>query len=87
MGTTKETIGVQRRTVSLYDLTSSDNRGSIISQPLLRGSNYEEWEKNLRLTLVARKKFGFLDGTISQPRHDSPDLENGGSTMLWSSHG
>lgn len=71
-----EIIGVKRRTISPYDLTSSDNPGSIISQPLLRGSNYDEWATNLRLALVARKKFGFVDGSIQQPRQDSPDLED-----------
>lgn len=76
VGTTKETIEVKRRTISPYDLTSSDNPGSIISQPLLRGSNYDEWATNLRLALVARKKFGFVDGTIPQPKQDSTDLED-----------
>lgn len=65
---TKETTGVRRRTISPYDLSSSDNPGSVISQPLLKGSNYDEWAMNLRLALVARKKFGFVDGTIPQPK-------------------
>lgn len=60
---TKETTGVQRRTISPYDLTASDNPGSLISQPLLRGPNYDEWATNLRVALVARKKFGFVDGS------------------------
>lgn len=75
-GEVKETSGVQRRTISPYDLSSSDNPRSVISQPLLRGLNYDEWANNLRLALVSRKKFGFVDGTIPQPRQNSPDLED-----------
>ena len=41
-GEVKETSGVQWRTNSPYDLSSSDNMGSVISQPLLRGLNYDE---------------------------------------------
>lgn len=75
-GNSKEMAVVQRRTISPYDLTSSDNPGSLISQPLLRGPNYDEWATNLRLALLARKKFGFVDGSIPEPSQDSPDLED-----------
>ena len=30
------------KTISPYDLSSNDNPGAIISQPLLNGSNYDE---------------------------------------------
>lgn len=56
-----------RRTISPYDLTSSDNPGTIISKPALRGSNYDEWSSSIRLALKARKKFGFADGSILEP--------------------
>ncbi|CAA7040888.1 unnamed protein product [Microthlaspi erraticum] len=69
-------VVIQRRTISPYDLTSSDNPGSLISQPLLRGSNYDEWATNIRLALSARKKFGFVDGSIPKPTEDSGDLED-----------
>lgn len=59
-----------RRKISPYDLTSSDNPGTLISKPSLRGSNYDEWSTNLRLALKARKNFGFADGTIPQPNED-----------------
>lgn len=65
-----------RRTISPYDLTSSDNPGAIISQPLLNGQNYDEWAINLRVALSCRKKFGFIDGTIPKPTDDSSDLED-----------
>ena len=69
-------VEVRRRTISPYDLSSSDNPGSVISQPLLKGPNYNEWSTNLRMALKARKKFGFVDGSIPQPGSDSPDLDD-----------
>ena len=65
-----------RRRISPYDLTSSDNPGTLISKPSLRGSNYDEWSTNLRLALKARNKFGFADGTIPQPNEESEDYED-----------
>lgn len=70
--TTKST----RRTISPYVLTANDNPGAVISQPPLNGRNYDEWAQNLRVALSARKKFGFIDGTIPKPSADSPDLED-----------
>ncbi|XP_019099751.1 PREDICTED: uncharacterized protein LOC109132539 [Camelina sativa] len=67
---------IQRRTISPYDLTSNDNPGSIISRPLLRGDNYEEWAINLETALYSRKKFGFLDGSIKAPTEGSPDYDD-----------
>ncbi|KAL0900696.1 hypothetical protein Bca101_084657 [Brassica carinata] len=66
----------KRKTISPYDLTSGDNPGAIISQPLLNGLNYDEWTINLRMSLSSRKKFGFIDGTIPKSSADSPNLED-----------
>lgn len=72
----KQRVESQRRTISPYDLSSNDNPGSVISQPLLNKTNYNEWAGNLRMALKVRKKFGFVDGTISQPSEDSDDFED-----------
>ena len=64
------------KTISPYDLSSNDNPGAVISQPLLNGLNYDEWAINLRMALSSRKKFGFLDGSIPKPAADSPYLED-----------
>ncbi|XP_024009363.1 uncharacterized protein LOC112084459 [Eutrema salsugineum] len=66
----------QYKTISPFDLTSGDNPGAVISQPLLNGLNYEEWARNLRMALSSRKKFGFLDGSIQKPKDDDPKLED-----------
>ena len=65
-----------RRTISPYDLSSSDNPGTLISKPLLCGPKYDEWATNLKLALKARKKFGFADGSIPQPVETSVDYED-----------
>lgn len=67
---------VIRKTISPYDITSNDNPGSLITQVQLKGENYDEWARSLRTTLRARKKFGFVDGSISKPDEESSDLED-----------
>ncbi|CAL9226810.1 unnamed protein product, partial [Arabidopsis halleri] len=72
----KHKFNSNNKTISPYDLTSNDNPGAVISQPLLTGLNYDEWALNFRMALSSRKKFGFLDGSISKPVADAPELED-----------
>ena len=76
-GTTREaeTI-IMRKTISPYDITSNDNPGSLLTHVQLKGENYDEWARALRTALRARKKFGFVDGSIKRPDEGSPDLED-----------
>jgi hypothetical protein len=67
---------VIRKTISPYDITSNDNPGSLITHVQLKGENYDEWSRSLRTALRARKKFGFVDGTIGRPDEGSSDLED-----------
>jgi len=57
-------------------LTAADNPGVVISHPLLQGTNYDEWACGMKTSLLTRKKFGFLDGSIARPAEGSPDLED-----------
>lgn len=66
----------QRRTIDPYDLTPNDNHGCIISQVVLKGNNYDEWADEITMALCARKKFGFVDGSIPEPGKDSTDLDD-----------
>jgi len=63
-------------TISPYDITSRGNPGLSIAQVQLRGENYDEWARSFRTALRARKKFGFVDGTIKRPDEKSKDLED-----------
>lgn len=71
-----ETPEVVKKRPSPYDLNSSDNPGSIITQVQLRGENYEEWAKAVRTSLRARRKWGFVDGAVKKPNEDSPEMED-----------
>nr|GMD79582.1 retrovirus-related Pol polyprotein from transposon TNT 1-94 [Ipomoea batatas] len=61
-----------KRVISLYDLNSNDNPGNIITQVRLRGDeNYDEWARAVRTSLRARRKWGFVEGTIPEPDKES----------------
>ncbi|KAF7839183.1 retrovirus-related Pol polyprotein from transposon TNT 1-94 [Senna tora] len=59
-----------------YTLTANDNPGNLITQVQLGGENYEEWARAVRTALRAKKKHGFVDGTVTQPANDSSELED-----------
>ncbi|CAO2841133.1 unnamed protein product [Amaranthus hypochondriacus] len=50
-----------------YHLGSSDHPGIVITPVKLKGPNYDEWAKAVRRALIAKWKFGFVDGTITEP--------------------
>ncbi|GAA0187559.1 hypothetical protein LIER_34847 [Lithospermum erythrorhizon] len=52
---------------SPFYLSSSDNPGDIISTVTFNGNNYDDWSKSLRLLLILRRKFGFIDGSVDKP--------------------
>jgi len=65
-----------RRTISPYDLTTADNSRAVISHPILKSTNYDEWACGFKTALRSRKKFGFFYGSIPQPPSESQDLED-----------
>lgn len=75
-GSVKQHVDQGKRIPSPYDLNASDNPGNIITQVKLRGENYDEWARSMRTSLRARRKWGFVDGTIEQPEEGSIDLED-----------
>ncbi|XP_058750910.1 uncharacterized protein LOC131623932 [Vicia villosa] len=66
----------QKKKPSPYDLTSNDNPGSVITQVQLRGENYDEWARAVKTSLRARRKWGFIDGTIKEPEEESSMMED-----------
>ncbi|KAJ8633296.1 hypothetical protein MRB53_026632 [Persea americana] len=68
--------GNDKKMPNHYTLTSNDNPGNIITQVQLKGENYGEWARAMRTALRAKKKYGFVDGTIKRPDDDSPDIED-----------
>ncbi|XP_071918878.1 uncharacterized protein [Coffea arabica] len=68
--------GSDKKTSSPYALSPNDNPGNIITQVQLKGENYEEWAWAVRTALRAKKKYGFIDGTVEQPADDSSEIED-----------
>ena len=66
----------EKMVTSPYKLFSSDNPGALITSVQLKGDNYNEWAMEMMNALRAKKKNGFIDGTLSKPTEDSPDLES-----------
>lgn len=51
-------------------LKSPLNRGSTISAVQLTGDNYAEWEVEMMNALRAKRKLGFVDGSIKNHAAD-----------------
>ena len=64
--TTDSTATTQRDVSSPYHLYPNDNPGALITSVLLTNENYSEWSTELRNSLQAKQKIGFIDGTISK---------------------
>lgn len=61
---------------SPYALYGSDNPGAVITSVLLNGENYNEWSSEMLNALQAKRKLGFIKGTLKKPDAESADLEN-----------
>nr|KAJ0187171.1 hypothetical protein LSAT_V11C900483680 [Lactuca sativa] len=46
--------------------TDNDRPGDYITPNRLRGDNYDDWAGDIQMALEARRKFGVLDGTITE---------------------
>ncbi|CAH9148151.1 unnamed protein product [Cuscuta epithymum] len=62
---------------SPYFLSSSDHPGMVICAVVLRGeNNYREWATTMKNAFRAKRKMGFLDGSIVRPQNLPRDLED-----------
>ncbi|XP_074305329.1 uncharacterized protein LOC141640424 [Silene latifolia] len=61
--------------LSPYYLGSYDVPGAKISNIVLCRDNYDDWQRSMTFSLKARRKFGFIDGTIKKPS-DAFELDN-----------
>ncbi|KAL2896616.1 Retrovirus-related Pol polyprotein from transposon TNT 1-94 [Bienertia sinuspersici] len=60
---------------SPFYLGSGDQPGNLISHVILKGDNYLAWSRAITLSLKSRRKFGFVDGTISKPTEKKKMLD------------
>ncbi|XP_074275862.1 uncharacterized protein LOC141599644 [Silene latifolia] len=63
-------------TKPVYALSNSDGVSAKITHVMLKGSNYAEWCKGFRNGLGAKRKLGFVDGSLKKPSTDSEDLDD-----------
>ncbi|XP_010468406.1 PREDICTED: uncharacterized protein LOC104748465 [Camelina sativa] len=63
-------------TVSPYTLSSSDNRDTVTSYVQLNREEYNEWSEQILNALQAKRKTGFIDGSITKPAKDDPNFDN-----------
>lgn len=64
---------------SPYYLAPSDNPGTSISPVILTGENYSEWSSEMENALRAKRKYGFIDGSLKIPDVKEDPME----TELW----
>lgn len=67
--------GNENSRVSPYYLSHSDNPGVSISPVKLTGENYAEWSSELENALRAKRKVGFIDGSLVMPGETSKPEE------------
>lgn len=62
--------------VSPYLLANSDNPRAVISTVTLNGDNYNEWATKMLNSLQAKRKTGFINGSIPKSPVTDPNYEN-----------
>lgn len=61
---------------SPYSILASDNPRVLITSVQLKGENYNEWATEMLNALQAKRKAGFIDGTLMKPPEGHADLES-----------
>ncbi|KAJ8620514.1 hypothetical protein MRB53_029043 [Persea americana] len=54
-----------------YYIHHSDQPGYSLVPIKLNGTNYQSWSKSVMHALIAKKKIGFINGTIEEPSQDA----------------
>ena len=57
-------------------LYGSDNPGAMITPFMLNGENYNQWANEMLNALQAKRKIGFINGTLKKPNSDDGDYDN-----------
>ena len=61
--------------ISPYSIFSSDNSGALITSVQLKVENNNEWTMEMMNALQAKRKTGFIDGSLKRPPEGHTDLE------------
>ncbi|KAL5858006.1 hypothetical protein ACOSQ3_005464 [Xanthoceras sorbifolium] len=61
---------------NMYSLHPSDNPGAVLVSSLLNGDSYTMWSRAMLKALSAKKKSGFVNGTITKLSVTDPDFRD-----------
>ena len=50
-----------------FFLHPNENPSLVLVQLALDGTNYHSWNKSIKMTLISKNNYGFVDGTIQKP--------------------
>ena len=65
-------------TANPFSLHHFDHPGMVLVSKPLNGDNYSTWSRAMTISLNAKSKLGFIDGTIEQPKEESSAWRIGG---------
>ncbi|KNA13963.1 hypothetical protein SOVF_111810, partial [Spinacia oleracea] len=72
---------------SPFYLSAGDQPSNLITHVVLKGKdNYLAWSRAITLSLKSRRKYGFVDGTITQPKQETKMLDwvtNNSMLVTW----
>jgi len=57
-----------------FYLHNGDIPGATLVSQQLVGDNYNTWSRSMKMALIAKNKFSFIDGTLSKPDASSSDF-------------
>lgn len=66
-----------------YYLHASDSPGMALVFSAFDGTGYGSWRKSILVSLSAKNKLGFIDGTLVKPKENSEFLICGQGVMIW----
>ncbi|KAL1219887.1 Retrovirus-related Pol polyprotein from transposon TNT 1-94 [Cardamine amara subsp. amara] len=71
-----EIVAAKKPVDPVYQLAANENHGAIIAQVQFNGDNFDEWAQAVRTALRVKKKYSFVDGTVTKPRTDETEYED-----------
>lgn len=60
---------------SIYYIHPSDSSTNQLVSVKFNGEGFNNWKRSMMLTLSAKNKLGFVNGTISAPEPTSPEYK------------
>jgi hypothetical protein len=69
MAVTSSSSSLIENSSSQFYLSNGDHPGSLLVSQSLFGANYNTWSRSMIVSLIAKNKMTFIDGSLPQPHH------------------